>query len=93
MGRQKERSQTPWGLGGLWDGLWLSCPVPAEAVGESEQKRDLLSLVSYQNWLGCCILNSWKDFQGKGGGIGWEVLLINPVRDDGGLDQNGTRMW
>ena len=93
MGTQKESSQIPWGLGGSWNGLWLLRPGPAEAVGESEQKRDQLSLVSYQNWLGCCILNSWKDFQGKSREIGWEALLINSARDDGGLDQNGTRMW
>lgn len=92
VGRQ-ERSQTPWGSGGSWDGLWLLFPTPAQAFGESEPKRDLLSLVSYQNWLGCRILNSWKDFHGKSREIGWEALLINSARDDGDLDQNGTRMW
>ena len=74
-------------------GMASGCCVPRLLKRLENLSRRVNSLVSYQNWLGCCILNSWKDFQGKSGEIGWEALLINSARDDGGLDQNGTRMW
>lgn len=43
---QMEKSQTTWRLGGSSEGLWLLSLVPAEAIGRSEQKTDLLSLMS-----------------------------------------------